>query len=113
MAKVLLADDDKNLRHVLHGELSEAGHDVTAVDSGLAVLEQLGLQDVDVLLLDLNMPQMGGMEVLEKLQRLEIPTEVIVLTGHGSFSLAVAAMRLGAYDFLAKPFKIAELLAVL
>ena len=72
-----------------------------------------GSQDFDVLLLDLNMPRMGGMEVLGKLQRLEIPTEVIVLTGHGTVSLAVAAMKLGAYDFLTKPFKIAELLAVI
>lgn len=113
MAKILLADDDKNIKVVLHNELSEAGHDVTEVDSGLKALDLLGVRDFDVLLLDLNMPRMGGMEVLEKMQQLEISTEVIVLTGHGTVSLAVAAMKLGAYDFLTKPFKIAELLALL
>lgn len=113
MAKILLADDDKNIKVVLQNELSEAGHDVTEVDSGLKALDLLGVRDFDVLLLDLNMPRMGGMEVLEKMQRLEISAEVIVLTGHGTVSLAVAAMKLGAYDFLTKPFKIAELLALL
>jgi DNA-binding NtrC family response regulator len=113
MAKILVADDDRNLRLVLHTELAEAGHDVSEADSGLAALELLGAQEFDVLLLDLSMPRMGGMETLEKLQQQELPAEVIVLTAHGSVSLAVAAMRLGAYDFLTKPFKIAELLAVI
>ena len=112
MAKILLADDDKNVRLVLQSELSEAGHDITAVESGLKALDLLGAQDFDVLLLDLQMPRMGGLEVLEQVQRLEIPVEVVVLTAHGSVTVAVAAMKLGAYDFLAKPFKIAELLAV-
>jgi DNA-binding NtrC family response regulator len=113
MAKLLLADDDRNLRKVLHNELSEAGHDVAEAESGLEALELLGTRDFDVLLLDLNMPRLGGMEVLDAMKRLDLSAEVIVLTAHGSVSVAVAAMKLGAYDFLSKPFRIAELLAVI
>jgi DNA-binding NtrC family response regulator len=113
MSKILLADDEANFRRVLREELSEAGHDVAEAESGDQALEALAAGEFDVLLLDLNMPRLGGMEVLERLRRLDVATEVIVLTGHGTVSLAVAAMKLGADNFLTKPFTLAELLAVI
>jgi DNA-binding NtrC family response regulator len=113
MSKILLADDEANFRRVLRDELAEAGHDVEEAESGARALEILAAGEFDVLLLDLNMPRLGGMDVLERLRRLDVATEVIVLTGHGTVSLAVAAMKLGADNFLTKPFTLAELLAVI
>lgn len=111
--RILIADDDKNLRKVLSTELSDAGFDVIGTDSGVRASERIENDEYDVLLLDLNMPGLGGMDVLKKINALDIPTEVIILTGHGTVSTAVEAMKLGAYDFLTKPFKIEELKAVI
>lgn len=113
MIKILIADDDKNLRKVLMEELSDAGFDTSMTDSGIKAIELLEKDEYDVLLLDLNMPGLGGIDVLKNIKALDIPTEVIILTGHGTVSNAVEAMKLGAYDFLAKPFKMEELKAVI
>ncbi|MEK6693097.1 MAG: sigma-54 dependent transcriptional regulator [Nitrospirota bacterium] len=113
MIKVLIADDDKNLRKVLMEELSDAGFDSSVTDSGIKAIELLEKDEYDVLLLDLNMPGLGGIDVLNNIKALDIPTEAIILTGHGTVSNAVEAMKLGAYDFLAKPFKMEELKAVI
>ena len=111
--KILVADDDKNLRKVLMNELSYAGFDVAESDNGRKALDLLEKNEYDVLLLDLNMPGLGGMDVLKKIKSLDIPTEVIILTAHATLSAAIDAMKLGAYDFLTKPFQIEELTAVI
>lgn len=111
--RVLIADDEKNLRRVLTDELSFEGYEVGETESGDKVIEMLEKDEYDVLLLDLNMPGTGGMEVLRKMKSLDIPTEVIILTGHATVSTAVEAMKLGAYDYLTKPFKMLELKAVI
>src|SRR4030042_3080343 len=110
MMKVLIADDDKNLRKVLMNELSEEGFDVDAADNGIKTMELLEKNEYDVLLLDLNMPGLNGMDVLKKIKDLEIPTEVIILTAHATVPTAVDAMKLGAYDYLTKPFKVEVLI---
>jgi DNA-binding NtrC family response regulator len=111
--KILILDDDKNLRKVLISELDEEGHDVGETDSGLKALEMLEKDEYDVLILDLNMPGFHGLDVLKKIRKLDIPVEVIVLTGHGTVSSAVEAMKLGAYDFLTKPFELKVLKAII
>jgi DNA-binding NtrC family response regulator len=111
--KVLIADDDKNLRRVLANELSEEGFDVDEAESGVKAIDLLEKGEYDVLVLDLNMPGVGGMDVLRKIKSLEWSTEVIVLTGHSTVSTAVEAMKLGAYDYLTKPFKMMELKAII
>jgi len=111
--KVLVADDDKNLRRVLMNELSEEGFDVDEAESGIKAMDLLEKDEYDVLVLDLNMPGLGGMDVLRKIKTLEFSTEVIVLTGHSTVSTAVEAMKLGAYDYLTKPFKMVELKAII
>src|SRR4030042_936300 len=108
--KILIADDDKNLRKVLMNELSEEGFNVNETDNGIKAVEMLEKDEYDVLLLDLNMPGLSGMDVLKKIKDLEIPTEVIILTAHATVSTAVDAMKLGAYDYLTKPFQINELI---
>ena len=113
MIRLLIADDDRNLRKVLTTELSESGYDVSVTDSGINAAALLEKDDFDVLLLDLNMPGLGGMDVLKKIRTLEMPPEVVILTGHGTVLTAVEAMKLGAYDYIAKPFKLEELKAVI
>lgn len=111
--KILIADDEKNLRKVLMNELSSAGFDTVEAENGITAMDLLKTEEFDVLLLDLNMPGIEGIDVLKKMKTLEIPTEVIILTGHGTISTAVEAMKIGAYDFLTKPFKLEELKAVI
>jgi DNA-binding NtrC family response regulator len=113
MIKILLADDDKNLRIVLTSELSSGGYEVLETESGSAALELMNREEYDVLLLDLNMPGMHGMDVLRKMRSLEISTEVVILTANATVSTAVEAMKLGAYDFLTKPFKLDELTLII
>jgi DNA-binding NtrC family response regulator len=111
--RVLIADDEKALRKFLFDELSEEGFDVAETDNGIKAVELLEKNDYDLLLLDLNMPGINGMEVLKKIRMLDIPTEVIILTGHGTIQTAVEAMRMGAYHYLTKPFNTIELKAVI
>ena len=111
--KVLIAEDERNLRRVIVHELSSEDTVVDEVDDGEKALNLLQHDEYDVLLLDLNMPVLGGIEVLQKMKHLEIPTEVIILTGNATIENAVEAMKLGAYDYLTKPFSFAELSLVL
>ncbi len=110
--RILIADDEKNLRTVLTRELAEEGYEVRETDNGAEAAGLIEQEEYDVLLLDLNMPGLEGMEVLKKIRTLELPTEVVILTGHGTVSTAVQAMKLGAYDYLTKPFKTEELKAI-
>ncbi|OGP73079.1 MAG: hypothetical protein A2V86_11030 [Deltaproteobacteria bacterium RBG_16_49_23] len=112
MTKLLIADDDKNLTKVLKNELSEEGFDVAVTECGKKAMEMLEKEEYDVMVLDLHMPSIDGMDVLKNIKAAEIPVEVIILTGNATVPSAVEAMKLGAYDFLAKPFKIEELKAV-
>lgn len=111
--QLLIAEDEKNIRHIIRTELSDQGFEVDEAENGLRALEMLERKEYDVLLLDLNMPVMGGMEVLTQINAREIPTEVIVLTANTALSAAIQAMKLGAYDFLAKPFHLEELTPVI
>jgi DNA-binding NtrC family response regulator len=111
--KILIADDDKNLAHVLASELSEEGFRVDQVESGTKAMDLLEKDEYDVLLLDLTMPGIGGIDVLRRIKTLELTTEVVILTGNATVPTAVEAMKLGAYDYLTKPFKMAELKVVI
>jgi DNA-binding NtrC family response regulator len=111
--RVLIAEDEKNLRSVLRRELTADGYDAEEAEEGGKALELLQREEFDVLLLDLNMPGVGGLDVLKKMRELQVPAEVIVLTANLTVSTAVEAMKLGAYDYLTKPFKIDELSLVI
>lgn len=111
--KILIADDDKNLRKVLINELDDHGFEVAETDNGVKAMDLLEKEEHDVLLLDLNMPGVSGMDVLEKIKSLEIPTEVIILTAYATVSTAVDAMKMGAYDYLTKPFQMEKLVTVI
>jgi two-component system response regulator AtoC len=107
--KILIVDDEKNLRQVLAIELATDGDEVDTAEDGVKALDLLEHAEYDVVLLDLNMPRLGGIEVLKKIRALDIPVEVIILTANTTVSVAVEAMKLGAYDYLTKPFRLEEL----
>jgi DNA-binding NtrC family response regulator len=108
-ARLLIAEDEANLRLVLQKELQRLGYRVQAAPDGEAALRKLEESNVDVLLCDINMPHMDGMELLKRVHERPNPPEVIMLTGQGTIETAVEAMKLGAYDYLTKPYSINEL----
>jgi DNA-binding NtrC family response regulator len=108
-ARLLIAEDEANLRLVLQKELQRLGYRVHVAPDGEAALRKLEESNVDVLLCDINMPRMDGMELLRRVHERPNPPEVIMLTGQGTIETAVEAMRTGAYDYLTKPYSITEL----
>jgi len=103
MARILVADDEEGIRSFLAEALERDGHQVEQAEDGAVALARLQRQSFDVLLTDLQMPEMDGMTLLKRVRDEAPETEVIVLTAHGSVSKAVEAMRKGAYDFIEKP----------
>jgi DNA-binding response OmpR family regulator len=108
-ARILVVDDEAAVRFFLEEALTRDGHQVEAVDSGEAALALIADQEYDLVLLDLMMGGVGGMEVLAAVRRLWPDTVVIVLTAHASLETAVEALRQGAHDYLFKPSKAVEL----
>lgn len=109
MVRVLLVEDDPETRSVLVETLAAAGYNVTAAESGTSAMDRLARQDFDLVLTDLVMPGMSGLELLRWIKESELEAEVIVLTGHAEVPTAVEAMRHGAYYYLAKPWSDSEL----
>jgi two-component system NtrC family response regulator/two-component system response regulator AtoC len=109
----MIADDEKNIRELLRDELAPLVSRVIEAENGSTALELLEKEEFDVLLLDMNMPGLDGIDVLKRIKSQEIPTEVVILTAHATVMTAVEAMKLGAYDYLMKPFKIVELAPVI
>ncbi len=107
-----LVEDDPAVRDALEALLSSAGYDVTAFESGEALLESKEPSGYCCVLLDMKLPGMSGLEVQKALKKNHSQLQVIFLTGHGAISLAVEAMRAGAVDFVEKPSNDSELLEV-
>ena len=113
MAKLLIVDDEKNLRLVVQKEMSRQGHETHEAADGEAAWELLEAQDYDVVLCDINMPRLDGISLLRRTrERSQNPPEVIMLTGQATVESAIEAMKLGAYDYLTKPYRFAELSAL-
>ena len=111
--RVLVADDEKNLRDLIVRELERKGHEAAGVPDGKAALDRLREDVPDVLLLDMRMPRIEGIEVLRALGEMPEAPQVIVMTGFQDVANAVEAMKLGAYDYLTKPARIEELDALI
>jgi len=109
---VLIVDDEPNVRLMLRTALESAGYRVLEAADGLSALARLQDGACDLAVLDLRMPKLDGMETLARLRERGDTTPVVMLTAHGSIPDAVAAMRLGAIDFLTKPITPSELRAV-
>jgi DNA-binding NtrC family response regulator len=111
--RILFADDEKSLQEFMRSELPQLGHEVTVCPDGKAAVKTLEKGKFDVAILDLRMPGMTGIEVLEQLKQISPDTEAVMMTGHGSMETAVEALRLGAMEYIYKPCKLAEIEAVL
>lgn len=107
--KVLLVDDETEFADNMVSLLETRGFSARAVYDGESALRVLEDDDYDVMVLDLKMPGMDGITTLRRTNELGLHTQVLILTGHGSVDTALEAIRIGAYDYLAKPCEIDEL----
>src|SRR3984957_6426763 len=103
MANILIADDEKSIRKTLREILEYEGYKVEEAEDGAKAFEMLKDGGYDCALLDIKMPKMDGLEVLEKLQGTDAGTPIIMISGHGTVENAVDAVKKGAYDFISKP----------
>jgi two-component system nitrogen regulation response regulator NtrX len=106
MHNILIVDDESSIRQSLKGVLEDEGYRASVAESGEACLEVLRKRTFDVVLLDVWLTGMDGLEALTKIRELEEAPEVIMISGHGTIETAVRATKLGAYDFLEKPLSI-------
>lgn len=110
--RILIADDEMEFASTLVSRLELRNFEVRMVNSGLDALEAIEEKQPDVLLLDLKMPDLDGLEVLARLRENYPDLQVIILTGHGSFEAGREGMELGAYDYLMKPVDLNRLIEV-
>ncbi len=111
--KILLVDDEKDFVEMLSLRLKEVGEKVTPAHSGQECLEKLENNNIDVVILDIKMPGMDGIETLKEIKKRFPIVEVIMLTGHGATETAVEGMKTGAFDYLLKPADFNDLSAKL
>jgi DNA-binding NtrC family response regulator len=101
--RILLVDDEERFRTTLAKRLGERELDVATVGSGMEAIQEIQRKLYDVIILDIKMPGLSGIEALAEIKKLDPGIEIILLTGHGSMDTAIDGMRKGAYDYLLKP----------
>lgn len=109
--RVLLVDDEEEFVHALTKRLTARGLNVDSAGNGEAAIEKVKQSDFDVIVLDLAMPGIDGLETLNRLREIDADLQVVFLTGHGTVKSGVEAMKEGAADFLEKPAEFPDLLA--
>jgi two-component system NtrC family response regulator len=109
----LFADDERSLRELMRVELARMGHEATICPDGATAIAALEMNTYDCILVDLNMPKATGFEVIERAKQLSPDTEAVVLTGNSTLESAVQALRQGAFDYITKPYRLAELQSLL
>ena len=107
--KILLVDDDAAFRHVMSGELRRLGHEVATAGSGEEAVASVERAEPEVVLLDLRMPGMDGLDALKAIRARSTAIEVIMLTGHGSIDSAIESIKVGAFDYVTKPCPLDEI----
>lgn len=103
MPKILIIDDERSIRNTLKEILTYEGFEVVEAQDGLEGLKAVEKAKFDVILCDIKMPKMDGIEVLEKIQEMASETPVVIVSGHGNIDTAVEAIKKGAFDYIAKP----------
>lgn len=109
MASILVVDDDENIARSLQERLQSSGHEVGVASNGREALRRIRHESPDLVLLDIQLPEMDGLQVLEKVRQEGIETTVVLITAYATLDRAVQAMRAGAYDFIQKPFEPAQI----
>jgi len=108
--KILIADDERTIRETVSMILNEEGYDTNAVSNGKEALELLEEKNYDILITDIKMPEMDGMELINQSFKICPQTSVIIITAHGSIESAIDALRKGAFDYILKPFDFDDML---
>lgn len=111
--KILVVDDDALLRDFLNETLNRTGFKVELVSTGEEALEKIKQEDYDIILSDIRMPNMGGMELLATVKKYLPDAKVVMMTAYGTVQNAVEAMKLGAFEYVMKPFSLDEIELVL
>ena len=112
MGLILIVDDEEGIRLVLSDCLRDEGYRIAVAEDGFEALRLLGSEPVELVILDVWLPNMGGIEVLQRIKAEYPEVEVIVISGHGNINLAVQAVKLGAFDFLEKPLSLEKTITV-
>lgn len=113
MAKILIVDDEKSIRHTLRDILEFEKYEVDEAKDGMDCIVKVQKNDYDIILLDIKMPKMDGMEALERIQLLKPDIPVVMISGHANIDTAVEAVKKGAFDFISKPPDLNRLLITL
>jgi DNA-binding response OmpR family regulator len=108
-ARILFVDDEEPLRAIVHQHFSSEGYNITTAMNGEEAIESLKTTAFDLLILDIRMPGLDGLAVLREMKKRNIKPRIIVLTGVNEIDIAVAAAKLGANDYITKPFEMEEL----
>ncbi|MCH7549635.1 MAG: sigma-54-dependent Fis family transcriptional regulator, partial [Candidatus Krumholzibacteriota bacterium] len=111
--RILLADDDDSVRRVFQFKMVKRGHDVTTAEDGQQALDRLAEETFDLMVSDIRMPKVDGIELLAKARRVQPDLKVILITAHATVVQAVEAVKLGAFDYITKPFDDDEFFAVI
>src|SRR6202041_456613 len=111
-ATILIVDDESGIRESLGALLRDEGYEVEAVASGEECLERIGRRNFDLILLDVWLKKMDGLQTLERIQRLEGAPMAVMISGHGNIETAVRATKLGAFDFIEKPLSLEKIVLV-
>jgi response regulator RpfG family c-di-GMP phosphodiesterase len=111
-ARILVVDDEKVIREILAEFLTLEGYQVASVEDGQKAIEELRLRPYDLVISDLKMPRVSGLQLLEKLAAENINVLTVIMTGFGTVETAIEAMKRGAYDYILKPFKVEEVIHV-
>ncbi|HGJ63949.1 TPA: response regulator [bacterium] len=105
-AKILVVDDEKSIREILTIVLENQGYNVIPLSDGVEAIERFKTENFDLAIVDINLPSIGGIEVLRRIKQLNSDTEVVMVSGYASLDTAVESVRAGAYDYIIKPFNI-------
>jgi DNA-binding NtrC family response regulator len=111
--RILIADDESQIRDIIAGAISDLGYTHVEAADGAAALEIIRAGQIDVIVSDVMMPKLSGMQLLEAIRTDGLETPFILVTGYGTKEYCIKALRLGAFDFIEKPFEIAEMTRVI
>jgi two-component system response regulator AtoC len=111
--RILIVEDEENFRHMLFVILKKENYDVETASNGEEGLKKIAVSSFDQILCDIRMPQMDGMEFLTEVQKMGVSTTIIMMSAYGTIDTAIEAMKLGAYDYISKPFKPDEVILTL
>jgi len=111
--RIFFVDDEPQVRKIVQRTIERYGYDVICFEDGMSCLDELSVGDCDLLITDVNMPGLDGLELLEKVKKIRPLLDVLIVTGYGDIPMAVRAVKSGAYDFVEKPLDRDRLIPVI